>query len=513
MRALLILCLAYILFIHGLGSTSLWDPDEPRQPIMAREMMERGDYVHPYLNGLPYLEKPPLHPWLITAAARLTGKVDETASRIPSAVAAALLLLLTCFVGRRLDHEVSGFLSALILATNYQFLGNARESVMDMTFAMFIGASIILGYLCIEKGRKWLLPLALLPCAAAILTKGPAGLVLPLAVLLLYSLATRRLRSMFLPIAAGGLLSLALAAIWFLAAGRAYAEEFILHQNIARYTTGFDHLEPFWYYFHKLFVNFLPWSLLLPFAAFFAFKRKLWLPLIWLVFTFAFFDISRSKRAIYLLSCYPACALLVGIYLKERWYALAEKGWTRLLLSIFGVVLAVAPLLLFPALRRVPVLQQMFAGRTVLLSALVALLFACGVFFTLSVLARAPGKNFLVLFTYLVVLGFVYHALYMPALDRSSKSVRLIADQVGKVAKDTAIYTYGFNSPALIFYMGRPIRAISGPDDILLKKDDIIVIAEDKYGSAEALKPLFPLSKKARYERDEYLILMREDGK
>jgi len=101
----------------------------------------------------------------------------------------------------------------------------------------------------------------------------------------------------------------------------------------------------------------------------------------------------------------------------------------------------------------------------------------------------------------------------MPALDRSSKSVRLIADQVGKVAKDTAIYTYGFNSPALIFYMGRPIRAISGPDDILLKKDDIIVIAEDKYGSAEALKPLFPLSKKARYERDEYLILMREDGK
>jgi len=149
----------------------LWDPDEPRQPIMAREMMERGDYVHPYLNGLPYLEKPPLHPWLITAAARLTGKVDETASRIPSAVAAALLLLLTYFVGRRLDHEVSGFLSALILATNYQFLGNARESVMDMTFAMFIGASIILGYLCIEKGRKWLLPLALLPCAAAILTK------------------------------------------------------------------------------------------------------------------------------------------------------------------------------------------------------------------------------------------------------------------------------------------------------------------------------------------------------
>ena len=89
MRTLLILCLAYVLFIHGLGSTSLWDPDEPRQAIMAREMMARGDYIHPYLNGLPYLEKPPLHPWLIVAAAKLTGKINEFSARIPSAVAAA----------------------------------------------------------------------------------------------------------------------------------------------------------------------------------------------------------------------------------------------------------------------------------------------------------------------------------------------------------------------------------------------------------------------------------------
>ncbi len=172
MRTLLILCLAYILFIHGLGSISLWDPDEPRQALMAREMVDRGDYIHPYLNGLPYLEKPPLHPWLIMLTARITGKVDEFSSRLPSAIAAALLLLFTYFLGRRLDHEVSGFLGALILATNYQFLGNARESVMDMTFALFIGMAIFLGYLSIEKERKWLLALSLLPCACAILTKG-----------------------------------------------------------------------------------------------------------------------------------------------------------------------------------------------------------------------------------------------------------------------------------------------------------------------------------------------------
>jgi 4-amino-4-deoxy-L-arabinose transferase-like glycosyltransferase len=328
MRTAVILVLAYILFVHGLGSISLWDPDEPRQVIMAQEMIDRGDYVRPYLNGLPYLEKPPLYSWLIVLTAKVTGKLNEFSSRFPSAVAATLLLLLTYWLGRRLDHEVSGFLSALILATNFQFLGNARESVMDMTFAFFIGLSIFLGYFALEKEKKWLMPVALLPCAFAILTKGPAGLVIPVAVLFLYCLATRRLRNMFFPMTAGVLLSLAVASIWFILAGKAYTDEFLLRQNITRYTTGFDHIEPFTYYFHKLFVNFLPWSIALPFATFFAYRRRLWLPLIWFLFTFIFFEISKSKRAIYLLSCYPACALLVGIYLKERWYVLVEKRWT-----------------------------------------------------------------------------------------------------------------------------------------------------------------------------------------
>ena len=62
MRILTILALAFVLFFLHLGDTSLWDPDEPRQAIMAHEMMDRGDYIHPYLNGGPYLEKPPLYP-------------------------------------------------------------------------------------------------------------------------------------------------------------------------------------------------------------------------------------------------------------------------------------------------------------------------------------------------------------------------------------------------------------------------------------------------------------------
>jgi 4-amino-4-deoxy-L-arabinose transferase-like glycosyltransferase len=512
MRTLVILGLAYALFFHGLGAVSLWDPDEPRQAIEAREMMARGDYVHPYLNGVPYLEKPPLYPWLIILTARITGKVDEFSARLPSAVAATLLLLLTYFLGRRLDHEVSGFLSALILATNYQFLGNGREAVMDMVFALCIGLSVFLGYVSLEKEKRWLLLLALLPCAAAVLAKGPAGLVIPVGVLFFYSVVTRRFKASFVPLATGSLLALALASIWFYLAGKAYIDEFILHQNITRYMTGFDHVEPFWYYFPKLFVNFLPWSIALPFATFFAYRRRLWLPLIWLLFTFLFFDVSKSKRAIYLLPCYPACALLVGTYLKERWYGFIEKRWTAILLCLFGVVLTIVPVCLFPAMGRLPLLRQIFGEGMPFLGLLVFSLTVCGLVFLLSVLRNAPGKGFLALFIYLGFLGFVYHSHYMPAVDRSSKSVRPITDHLKDVPATTPVYFYGFNSPALIFYLDRPVRIVVNPADIDAEKDDVVVIAEDSRGRADPLKAIFPAPAKARYEHDNYLIFSRKNG-
>lgn len=509
MRTFIILCLAYILFIHNLGNISLWDLDEPRQAVMAREMMERSDYVHPYLNGSPYLEKPPVYPWLIILVAKITGKLNEFASRLPSALAATFLLLLTYFLGRKIDDEASGFLSAIILATNYQFLGNARESVMDMTFAFFIGLTIFLGYFSIEKEKKWLLSLAFLPAAAAILTKGPAGLVIPFGVLFLYCLAKKRLRAYFLPLVAGSLVSMAAASIWFLLAGKEYAGEFLLRQNINRYTTGFDHVEPFYYYFHKLFINFLPWSIVLPFAVFYGYRKRLWLPLIWLLFTFLFFDISKSKRAIYLLSCYPACALLVGIYLKERWYVLLEKRWTNALLCLFGLLLAALPFLIFPAFNYVPNLREMFGRDQTFLVLVVGALALTGFAFFFTILKKMPEKNFLLLFVYLIFAGFLYHSFYMPVMDRSYKSVRLITDELKDMEKTSQIYTYGFNSAALIYYIGRPISVVKNPGDIPEGKDDIILIVEDKHNNAERFKTLFRETKRASYDKDNYAIFVR----
>jgi 4-amino-4-deoxy-L-arabinose transferase-like glycosyltransferase len=510
-----ILALCYILFFLNLGATSLWDPDEPRQAIMAREMMERNDFVHPYLNGREYLEKPPLYPWMIIAASKIAGKLDEFTSRVPAAISATLLLIITFLLGRRFGDEESGLLSAVVLAANYQFLSNARESVMDMTFAFFIGLTIFLNYLSLTKGRKWLFALSFLPAALAILTKGPAGLVIPAGTMFICLIIRKEMKGFILPLILGCFLSLGLASIWFFMAGDAYIREFILRQNITRYTNAFDHMESLFYYLHKIFFNFLPWSILLPFALYHAYRKKLWLPLVWFIFTFLFFEFSTSKRAIYLLSCYPACALLCGVYIRDKWPLLVERVGTNILLRVFSIALILIPVAAVAALYIMPYKDvQAFREGPSSLYVYMAILFLLGVALLISLFRKTAKQALVLLLTYLIFIGVFYNMYYMPVTDRTSKSLRLITDPIGDHTKYKEIYTYGFNSAGLIFYLGRPIKSFADIKEIKDIKHDILLIVEERLGVKikNELERLFLPVKQIKYEKDYYTIYVRRDG-
>jgi 4-amino-4-deoxy-L-arabinose transferase-like glycosyltransferase len=515
MKTATILILASLLLICNLGGIALWDPDEPRQALMAREMMERGDYIHPYLNGIPYLEKPPMYPWLIMIAATVTGKMDEFSARIPAALSATLLLLITYWLGSMIANPGAGFLSAIVLLTNYQFLGNARESVMDMTFAMFIGLSIFLGFLSVRKGKRVYFALSFLPAALAVLTKGLAGLAIPACILAVYLLVQREARRYLLPFFAGCLLSAALASIWFILAGESYAREFLVRQNITRYVNAFDHAENYFYYFRKIFFNFLPWSILLPFAIYHGYRRKYWLPLVWFLFVFLFFEFSRSKRAIYLLSLYPAGALLCGLYLRDKWEWLLEKKETRVLTTIFGGILTALPLGSVVVVHSLssPVVRA-FREESLSVYLCVTLLFLAGAAFLYFLARKGPRGALACLVVYFSAMSLFYHTLYMPVMDRGFKSPRLITDYLVGFPKTTHVYTYGFNSAGFIFYVGRPITTISALKEIRDDKRDILLVVEDKQVGhfRDELESHFQPLRKAFYESHHYTIYTRRNG-
>lgn len=60
--------------------------DEARRGLVALEMVLTGNYIVPTLNGVPYLNKPPLYNWLIAGSFRLFGQFNAWALRLPMAL-------------------------------------------------------------------------------------------------------------------------------------------------------------------------------------------------------------------------------------------------------------------------------------------------------------------------------------------------------------------------------------------------------------------------------------------
>ena len=62
----------------------LFEPDEGRYAEIPREMLAQGDWVVPYLNSEPYLDKPPLLYWLVMLSYQIFGIHDWSARLVPA---------------------------------------------------------------------------------------------------------------------------------------------------------------------------------------------------------------------------------------------------------------------------------------------------------------------------------------------------------------------------------------------------------------------------------------------
>ncbi|MCX6726914.1 MAG: glycosyltransferase family 39 protein [Candidatus Shapirobacteria bacterium] len=185
--AVVMLLAAAVLFVN-IGGWELWTPDEPRYAQVAREMLNTGNYIVPSLGAEPYSNKPPLFFWLIALSARHYGSVSAAAARLPSAVAALGVLLLTYLLGRKLYNPLTGFFSGLILFTGFEFFWLATRAHLDMTLTFWITLSQFLFYCgyTSEKYRSQLYLLSFFSAGLSILTKGPVGLIIVLITIALF---------------------------------------------------------------------------------------------------------------------------------------------------------------------------------------------------------------------------------------------------------------------------------------------------------------------------------------
>jgi 4-amino-4-deoxy-L-arabinose transferase-like glycosyltransferase len=334
LQVLILLVFCSLLFMLGVGRWDLWNPDEPRYAQVAKEMVDRGDWILMHANGDTYEDKPPLFFWLIALSSFLWQGFTSFSARFPSALFGALTVLLTFFLGKKLYSSQTGFLSALILATSFEFAYLSTRANIDATLTFFTTASIFLFLQWYqhskveEEKNKDKRSLSIygfyIGMAFATLAKGPVGFILPLLVSLVYLHFQKDWKAMKrMRLLTGMVLFLVIVLSWYLPAvlkgGQNFLNETLLHHTLDRFVKGSSHVRPIYYYFANFPVDFLPWFLFLPGALVYGLsKRKGGVPkdffflLVWFVSIFLFFSLSKGKRAIYLLPLYPAASLLVG---------------------------------------------------------------------------------------------------------------------------------------------------------------------------------------------------------
>jgi 4-amino-4-deoxy-L-arabinose transferase-like glycosyltransferase len=324
----LLLGVAILMLFANLGLLPLWG-SEGRWAVIARSMLRSGNLLSPALGTQNYWDKPLLSYWQILPLAWINGDVSEFTARFPSVVWAVVMLLLTYHLAKRWLGEQTALMSMGILATSYGFVFWGRNAEVEMTNAATILLCLWYFFKHKSDGRYiWVYVLSIMMALGSNM-KGLLVYTVPVFCIVLLS-AIKREWSWVPPLkilVTAGLVSLVVFLAIPAAASVRLATRgpllMVWRENVLRFFGLYDHKDPFYTYFIKIFYVAAPWSLVLPVAIIHclheAHRRLSQLPETLILFggIFLFFTLSGSRRPYYLLPTLPFVAILVANLLRE----------------------------------------------------------------------------------------------------------------------------------------------------------------------------------------------------
>lgn len=156
-------------------SNEIQEVDPSQYAEVGRRMAESGDWAHLRDNAGPFLNKPPLTFWVMSAGFRLFGAGSFTA-RLPTALASLVLLWATFRMGRRLFDKPTAWVALALLGSSLAFQHMFADPKVDMVLSATVALSIALA---IEAGnRPWRWAAAYVAVGLGVLAKGPVALAL-----------------------------------------------------------------------------------------------------------------------------------------------------------------------------------------------------------------------------------------------------------------------------------------------------------------------------------------------
>lgn len=354
-----LLLVALVVLGAGLGLRDPWPADEPRFALIARQMVDTGDWLFPHRGVELYSDKPPLFMWVQAVLYRATGNL-RIAFLLPSLLAGLMTIALTYDLGRRLWNRQVGLHAGWALLLTVQFTLQMKRAQIDPLLVAWVTLAHYGVLRHLLQGPDWRMwTLGWFAMGLGVITKGVgiiALLVLVPAIaahLSLRAMASTWWRSPKFWL--GPLALLSAIALWLVpmlvavwidpAPGHvAYVQDLLFRQTLDRYADAWTHHQPPLYFLGVMASSWLPLLLVLPWALVPWWRRirrgdlRMWSLLGGWVLIVVFFSIPSGKRDMYILPALPLACLAFAPLLPGL---LRRKGPRRLLLG-FLVLLALA---------------------------------------------------------------------------------------------------------------------------------------------------------------------------
>jgi 4-amino-4-deoxy-L-arabinose transferase-like glycosyltransferase len=138
---LVLLALWAAIFLAAAATPSLLDDADATHSQAAQAMLRTGDWVTLHVNGIRYLEKPPLPYWIAACSLRIFGE-NSFAIHLPLALTVLGLALLAYVWGSRGFSERAGFYAALFTLTSAGVFLFTRIFIPDALLSLLLALSI-----------------------------------------------------------------------------------------------------------------------------------------------------------------------------------------------------------------------------------------------------------------------------------------------------------------------------------------------------------------------------------
>lgn len=329
----------------SLNDHPLYAPDEGRYGSVSETMLRTGNWLVPMIDGHPHLTKPPLVYWLQAIALTAIGDAavpephgrgeDELALRLPSVLAATLIVLITFGLGAKWGGARRGLIAAGLLSLMPLHVAVGRLAITDSVLSLFWTAALAAGFMAVDRGgdstrRAWPWAGAMwLAVALGLLAKGPLALA-PVAVLLIWLALTGRWTHARRLHLWGALLACLPVGVWAWQIVQSQPEALAVwrYEMLNRATGSGEHPEPFWFYLPIVICGLFPATATLSLPGIEYSWRAGWkccrtpgmgsLMAMAVVAPLIGFTFMSGKLATYLLPLAPPLALLAAGVLEDR---------------------------------------------------------------------------------------------------------------------------------------------------------------------------------------------------